>query len=132
MEDDGTIAIVIVLCGLLFFGIVAVIAYNITYDRKSEVIKCINECGNILQSSDEARVIALPLKEACAERCMVMRDAQQPIIYKAECVYRVENNNWVNPYYPYYSEYIHWDNYTFNITENYTWVPNPGWVYVND
>ena len=117
IEEEGTLAIVIVIGLLVMFGMFAVIATSIVYDRKPEVIKCIDACGNILQAGEEGRMIALPLKEVCAEKCMDMRDVQQPIIYKAECTCNNGNN-----YLPNYWDIYH--NVSFNLT--------PGWVYTDD
>jgi hypothetical protein len=99
-NENPTAQITALFLTLLFVFLTACLIVNhVTWYNETDVIKCIKACGDLLYSGADNKLVSLPLREQCAERCMNLEDAKAPRVYKAECVYRVVNSNWYNPYY---------------------------------
>jgi hypothetical protein len=137
-EEDPTMRLFFVFLILVFVlvgGSIAMYYYERT--TAPEVVKCMNACDTMFSKGDFDSN-QMDYKERCVSQCMNLSDTQAPRIYKAECIYRVEQvPTYVNPY---------WDNWgtmpnyitngtLFNISPFYDkgWltVYNSSTVYVN-
>ena len=119
-DDSGAQLLAFFLLLLFLFGSFAVYMNIYNYDKKSELIRCIDACGNIIGGWSDQNVL---IKEQCAEKCLSLENKTVQITYKAACVCQAQQCP-ATYYWDYYSP--DWINFTYEFNNT------PGWIYVKN
>jgi hypothetical protein len=120
-DDTGAQVFAFFLLLLFLFGGFAVYMNSYNYDKKSELIRCIDACSHILGGYDS--VLIITTREQCAEKCISLENKTVQITYKAACVCEAQQCP-ATYYWDYYSP--DWVNFTYEFNNT------PGWIYVKN